>query len=39
MFDEVLAVAAVDPDLVDAGVLGGNLVQETDAGQLPTANP
>lgn len=32
MFDEVLAVAAVDPDLAEAGVLSGNRVQETGAG-------
>ena len=32
MFDEVPAVAAVGPDLADAGVLGGALVQETGAG-------
>ncbi len=32
MLDEVLAVATVDPHLADAGVVGGDLVQEPDAG-------
>jgi hypothetical protein len=32
VFDEVLAVAAVDPHLADAGVFGGDLVQEPGAG-------
>jgi hypothetical protein len=32
MFDEVLVVAAVDPRLADAGMVGGDLVQELGAG-------
>ncbi|GAA2966945.1 hypothetical protein GCM10010446_60790 [Streptomyces enissocaesilis] len=32
MFDEVLAVPAVDPHLADAGVVGGNLVEQRGAG-------
>ncbi|MET9839527.1 hypothetical protein ABZZ01_17260 [Streptomyces virginiae] len=32
MLDEVLTVAAIDPDLADVGVFGGDLVQEPGAG-------
>jgi hypothetical protein len=32
VLDQVPAVAAVDPDLADGGVLGGDLVQEPGAG-------
>lgn len=32
MLDEVPTVAAVDPDLADPGVVGGDLVQEPGAG-------
>jgi hypothetical protein len=32
VLDEVLAVAAVDPHLADAGMFGGDLVQELGAG-------
>jgi hypothetical protein len=32
VFDEVLAVAAVDPHLPDARMVGGDLVEESGAG-------
>ena len=32
VLDEVLAVAAIDPHLADAGVFGGDLVQDLGAG-------
>jgi hypothetical protein len=32
VFDEVLAVAAVDPDFTDAGMFGSDLVEEVGAG-------